>query len=127
MPPRTRKTASKKTAAKKTAAKAAAPAFPLAGDGYLSTSPLPRRSTSRGPAVAAVRAALGLPTEPAIYDERVRKAVMAFQADRQLEVTGVVATGDWEALFSAAPAGPVDRTDEPDDPTGELDAPQGPE
>lgn len=143
MPPQPRKrtaakkTAAKKTAAKKTTAKKAAaprravpdykgPSFPLDSDGYLSTSSMPGNSTSRGGVVVQVSRALGLRPRP-VYDDEVREAVMAFQREHGLEVTGVVARNDWETLFSAPASGGVDGAKEQDSPVGELDAPEGAE
>ncbi|TXH10473.1 MAG: hypothetical protein E6R04_05210 [Spirochaetes bacterium] len=107
------------------------------GEGkYLSVRTASPRSVSSGPAVDTLRAALGLPA--GAFDAQVRDLVLQAQADAGRDVTGIVAEADWKAIVnptprrarkpsSAPPSGGVDGADEPDDPTGELDPPQGPE
>lgn len=115
MPPRKR--AAKKAAAKRTTPYDG-PEFPLAAEGYLATTSVPRNATNRGIPVVMVRNALGLPPGPARFDDATRDAVMAFQTEHGLEVTGVVTRADWEAIHSATAAGGVDGADEADGSAG---------
>lgn len=112
MPPRKR--AAKKTAAKKPVEPDyTGPKFPLEEAGYFSTSHMPHNSTSHGPPVLQIRRALGV-KDGVVFNEETRTALLGFQEERGLPVTGVVARQDWEALF-AAPAAPDDGVTPPVD------------
>jgi peptidoglycan hydrolase-like protein with peptidoglycan-binding domain len=121
-------TAPRKTAAKKTAEaplEPTAPAFPLGSEGYLATSALPGNATNRGGVVVRVRKRLGLQAG-AVFDDETRNALMVWQREQNMDVTGVVTRDVWDALFSAPATGGVDGADE-GNPAPELDTPEGPQ
>jgi peptidoglycan hydrolase-like protein with peptidoglycan-binding domain len=98
MPPRKR--AAKKAASKKVERRAPTQSFPLEEGQYLSTPAVSRGSVSRGGVIAQVRRALGL-SATAVFDEETREALLRFQQERGLPVTGVVTAEDWGVLFEA--------------------------
>lgn len=109
--------------------------WPLGPGRYISTRNISTLSVSTGAAIADVRKALGL--GGGVFDEEAAQALRRFQGEHGLDVTGVVTVKDWDVLTapprkprSAAPAGGVDRADEPNATTegdGQLDPPQGPQ
>lgn len=66
------------------------------------------------------------------FDDATAGAVRAWREEHGLVGASFVDAAAWKKMAtpwarSAAPSGGVDGADEPDDPTGELDPPQGPE
>lgn len=92
---------------------------------YLSTQSVARNAVSSGPAVNALRRALGLPA--GIYNADARSAVVEAQEAAGLPVTGVVAEADWDVIVNGLPApapAAMDGADEGDD-AAVLDPPEG--
>jgi hypothetical protein len=74
-------------------------AFTLPRSHYFSTASTARRSTSSGPHVASIQRALKT-RQTGTYDNTLRAQVMQWQADNKRDVTGVIDSGDWDALIN---------------------------
>lgn len=72
-------------------------AFPLAEGQYFSTPATSPRSVSSGGAVAAIQKRLQV-TQSGTFDAATRTAVISWQQEHELPVTGVVDVATWESM-----------------------------